>query len=341
MIVITLLTLVIIFTKDLVNAVVLSAAQSIFFVIALYLLLAVDVALVYLPVAVGGYSLIFLYAIGKTERFEKVAGYSRKLIFLSVMAFMLIAALLIGMLAGGYTGWIPREVTRPLARFVLRSTINHLNKTFWTSSPEAVSATVWDYRGLDTFFEIAVFYGSIAGCLALFRFIDVVFKERPIEKADVGLSIVAKASCKIIFALIAVASASLMLHGHLTPGGGFQGGSAFSIALMVVIIPLSQYFLRGLGLEERRLMLLRSIGLTLIALLILLPAALGGYIFQNQAKLWADFGYPTIIGGFWTSGSIFFLNLFDGMAVAAGFAIIFLILSIPEECFKRLMKVKP
>ena len=65
-------TYLVIKTKDLIKAVVFSAIQSIAYSLAFYLLAAPDIVLAYLAVSVGIYSVLLLYAISKTERYEEV-----------------------------------------------------------------------------------------------------------------------------------------------------------------------------------------------------------------------------------------------------------------------------
>jgi len=343
----TILAYMAVMTRDLVKAVIFLACQSVFFSIALYCMLAIDIVLVYLPVAVGVYSVVFLYAVRKTEAVEMaVAGRSITMLLAVAAGAVIATGLIMNAILNGLTAWTPSEMLRPLAKFIIRSTINSNETMYWTASPEAVTATVWDYRGLDTFFEIIVFYGALAGCLALFRFIDVVFSEKVKASTtafgEKGLSIIAKVVCKVIFALISITAINIAVHGHLTPGGGFQGGAVYVVGPLLTMVALSHYFLRSLGYEERRLILLRSISLLAIALIALLPAILYGFIFQNQYKPWSTFtGYPPHIGYVWSSGSLMFFNILDCIAVATGFCVVFLVLSIPEEYFKELLRVRP
>ncbi len=60
-----------VFEKDLVKAVIYSAIQSTAYTILFYLLMAPDIALVYIPVAVGLTPAVILFLIKKTERFEE------------------------------------------------------------------------------------------------------------------------------------------------------------------------------------------------------------------------------------------------------------------------------
>ncbi len=57
--------------RNLVKAVVFSAIQSTIYAFIYYLLMAPDIVLVYIPVAVGLYPAVVLILISKTEREEK------------------------------------------------------------------------------------------------------------------------------------------------------------------------------------------------------------------------------------------------------------------------------
>lgn len=56
--------------RDLIKAVIFSALQSTVYAILFYLLMAPDIALVYIPVAVGLYPAVVLFLIKKTEKIE-------------------------------------------------------------------------------------------------------------------------------------------------------------------------------------------------------------------------------------------------------------------------------
>ncbi|OYT50045.1 MAG: sodium:proton antiporter [Desulfurococcales archaeon ex4484_204] len=56
--------------RDLVKAVIFSAIQSTAYAFMYYLLMAPDIALVYIPVAIGLYPAVVLFLIKKTERYE-------------------------------------------------------------------------------------------------------------------------------------------------------------------------------------------------------------------------------------------------------------------------------
>lgn len=58
-------------SRDLVKAAVFSAGQSAAFALAFFMLMAPDIVLAYVAVAIGIYTVVLLYVINKTERFEE------------------------------------------------------------------------------------------------------------------------------------------------------------------------------------------------------------------------------------------------------------------------------
>lgn len=215
---------------------------------------------------------------------------------------------------------------RPLGEFYLE---NSYFGDYSAKSPEVVTSILWDYRGVDTLFETAVFFLAIIGSLSLFRLNKKQEKEAKgrSEKVE-GLTLVIKTVTKVIVAMILAVSASIALHGHLTPGGGFQGGSALAVAPLLIIAAYSKYALEENGLNKTRALILRSIGLIGIALIALLPLIKGGFIMQNQPI------FP------WLGGSLIFYNLFEYLAVGAGFTAVFLLLAVPEKTFKEILGVR-
>ncbi|MEM0232906.1 MAG: hydrogenase subunit MbhD domain-containing protein [Candidatus Nezhaarchaeales archaeon] len=59
-------------SRDLLKATIFSAAQSATYALIFFLLMAPDIVLAYIAVAIGIYTVILLYIISKTERYEEV-----------------------------------------------------------------------------------------------------------------------------------------------------------------------------------------------------------------------------------------------------------------------------
>lgn len=248
-------------------------------------------------------------------------------------------------IASQATGTIPQVGLRNLAQYYVGNTLNGGNRTIWAASPEAVTAIVWDYRGFDTLFETSVFFLAIISCIAAF---EVEMPARPKNKTDkqpeLGLSIIVKVVTKIIGLIIVVVSASIALHGQLTPGGGFQGGAALAVLPILFIMALSRFALQDRKVNRTSMLVLRSLGLLGIGTTVVLPLIIGlvthngAYIMQNQIKPGASVSLPSMIADRMMGGSLWLLNLSEFLAVGAGFTLTFVLLSLPEDTFKKILE---
>ncbi len=217
----------------------------------------------------------------------------------------------------------PPEKVRPLGEFYLR---HSYFGNYTAKSPEVVTSIVWDYRGLDTVFEVTVFFLAIMGGLTIFR----LEKKKTVEQqVSGGMTLIVKLASKILSVLIIAVSASIALHGHLTPGGGFQGGTALAIAPLLIIAAYSRYALEKHGLTYLKAVVIRSTSLLFLWIVVILPLLNGYYLMQNQPF------YPSRFYNQLISGSLFYYNLLDYIAIGMGFTAIFLYLSIPEEIYKE------
>jgi len=225
----------------------------------------------------------------------------------------------------------PPENLHPLGKYYLENSYfgKHSAK-----SPEVVTSILWDYRGVDTLFETAVFFLAIIGSLTLFRLSKEQAEEAKQGQPKPQLPEPVVVVTKLTVAMILAVSASIALHGQLTPGGGFQGGSALAVAPLLVIAAYTKYALEKNGLDKTRAIIIRSIGLLGIALTALTPLLANGYIMQNQPI------FPGEALGVPLGGSLVLYNIFEYLAVGAGFTAVFLLLSIPEKKFKKFLGVR-
>lgn len=242
-------------------------------------------------------------------------------------------------------GIYPFYNLRLLGTSYLFYTLNK-NSDFWAASPETVTAILWDYRGLDTVFETSVFFLAIISAVALFRLspsLEKEFKKLGEKMGDLGLSLIVKLVTKLILVMIIAISASIALHGQLTPGGGFQGGSALAVAPILLIVGLSVWFTERIGFRKNVALALRTIGLVSITLLALIPListtimGINSYIMQNQPKPGAPFSYPVKVADVY-GGSLLLYNVAEYLAVANGFLVTFILLATPELIYFKALK---
>jgi multicomponent Na+:H+ antiporter subunit B len=92
-----------------------------------------------------------------------------------------------------------------------------------------VTAVVLAYRGLDTLGELSIlFAAATAGGLVLGA-AHGGSHQRP-------AGFVLRAGADLLFPLLLVVGLYIVMHGHLTPGGGFQGGVVLAAAFFLPLL---------------------------------------------------------------------------------------------------------
>ena len=121
----------------------------------------------------------------------------------------------------------------------------------------------------------------------------------------------------------------IIAHGHLTPGGGFQGGAVIVSGVVMLLVAFNHQEVKQV-LRERTLSIMESTGaLIFIALAF---AGIGAAFFHNFLVGTPIFGRipPTgpNPGDFWTGGVIPLMNLAVGLKVIAGLSAVVLAMAI-------------
>lgn len=103
-----------------------------------------------------------------------------------------------------------------------------------------VSAVVFDYRALDTLGEEFVLLAAVAGVSLLLRELPGEGKERADEDLP-GRNVPETSDAVRVFGLgqvvfVALYGLYMILHGHLTAGGGFQGGIVLASAFLLIYL---------------------------------------------------------------------------------------------------------
>jgi len=127
----------------------------------------------------------------------------------------------------------------------------------------------------------------------------------------------------LIFGLYVIA------HGHLTPGGGFQGGAVVVSGVVMLIVAFSSHDLKK-SLREHILTVMESTGALVFALLAV--AGISTTFFYNFLVGSPVFGRipPTgpNPGDFWTGGFVPLMNFAVGLKVIAGLCAVVLALAL-------------
>ncbi len=93
-----------------------------------------------------------------------------------------------------------------------------------------VTSVLLAYRGIDTLGELTILFGaSVAAGLVLGH-------RRSDAPADPDGGFILRAGADLLFPLLLVVGFYIILHGHLTPGGGFQGGVILAAAFFIGVL---------------------------------------------------------------------------------------------------------
>ncbi len=175
-----------------------------------------------------------------------------------------------------------------------------------------VTTVLLDYRAFDTLGEASVILASVAAISALLA------GSKP-ERTEQGLSPLVQTSIGYLAAVFWIFPVYIVFHGHLSPGGGFQGGVSLAVLVILVYVVFgstraSQHLTPSLlhGAESASALGFLLLGTVGIA---------QGFAFLTNAAA----GFPTGEPGRLVSGGVIpLLNLAIGIKVAAGLGSIYL-----------------
>ena len=109
------------------------------------------------------------------------------------------------------------------------------------NSANVVTSIVVSYRGFDTLGEVTVLFLAATGLGVILSRRKEGEEEEKEESKDEELSLIVKAASKILFPMIFLFGVYVFIHGHLTPGGGFQGGTIIATAYLMMFLSYSDF----------------------------------------------------------------------------------------------------
>jgi multicomponent Na+:H+ antiporter subunit B len=99
-----------------------------------------------------------------------------------------------------------------------------------TGATNIVTSVVLNYRGFDTLGEVTILFIAAIGLGAVLA----TQKKRKLEKKVTPASLILYTGCRFLFPLILLFGIYVFVHGHLSPGGGFQGGAIIASAFVLI-----------------------------------------------------------------------------------------------------------
>lgn len=116
-----------------------------------------------------------------------------------------------------------------------------------TGAANLVTSVVVTYRGLDTLGEVTILFLASAIIGLMLHADKSVRREKTHESSEFLTT-----ATHILLPVISLVGVYIFINGHLTPGGGFQGGAilASALILMVISFPDKKFSHRILDITE-------------------------------------------------------------------------------------------
>ncbi len=105
-----------------------------------------------------------------------------------------------------------------------------------TGATNAVTAIVVEYRGFDTLGEVTVLFTAATG-------VSLVLSMAARGKKKEEANLILKEGSKLVLPFIILTGAYIFIHGHLTPGGGFPGGSVVASGFLLMMLAYPKFFM--------------------------------------------------------------------------------------------------
>jgi len=183
-----------------------------------------------------------------------------------------------------------------------------------------VTAIIVTFRGLDTLGEVTVLFLTAA-------IVGLVLAKGKRKKREARRQPHLPPSgellgtgTRLLLPLILLFGAYVFTHGHLTPGGGFQGGAIIASAILMALLsnPLQKFSHRLISLIES------TSGIAFVTIGILGVLLAGGFL-DNRILPLGTFG------DLFSAGAIPVIYTFVGLKVGAEFSSMLVSLSETEE----------
>jgi len=207
-------------------------------------------------------------------------------------------------------GYVPDGSLNQSALYYAENTVSD------TGAANIVTAIIVTYRGLDTLGEVTVLFltAAIVG-LVLTRGANAG-EGKPMRESGELLS----TGAGLLVPLILLLGVYVFVNGHLTPGGGFQGGAILASGIMLVLLtePMRQF-------SHRLISVIESIsGLAFITVGV--AGILLGAGFLDNSLL-----PKGVLGELFSAGTIPLVYSLIGLKVGAEFSSMLVNLSETEE----------
>lgn len=151
-----------------------------------------------------------------------------------------------------------------------------------------------------------------------------------------GMSRIVKTISGLAFPLILIYGFYIIAHGHLTPGGGFQGGAIVASGCVMIVVAFGSSWTMK-KIKEENLSVIESVGAVSFIGLAFLGLIFGGVFFNNylanQGGLFGEAAQG--LANINTAGTLPLMNFAVGLKVIAGLFAIVLVMAYATSNLKE------
>lgn len=178
-----------------------------------------------------------------------------------------VVALLAAVFAQVIWAHVEPDALRPLAANYVRLSPESL------TTPNVITGILMAWRGFDTLGEVAVLY-MVAASLGLLLQPVGTFGAAAAAAPPLDAGEIVDSGRQVLFPMILTFGAYVILNGHLSAGGGFQGGAIVASGVMLLMIanPAASVNVAALSLLES------TVGVLFVAIGILGMVSAGGFL---------------------------------------------------------------
>lgn len=217
-------------------------------------------------------------------------------------------ALILASIAIGYT---EQQTLRPLAESYVRLVPQDLG------APNVITGILLTYRAFDTLGEVAVLFMVAAGVGLV---LTASGKSSNAKSSHAGgkdaehktpASEIVQSATQIMVPLIAIFAAYIIMNGHISAGGGFQGGAVIASAVLLLLLANPSQ-----ALNNAFLSITESLAGVLFVCVGIAGLIFAGGFLDNRVLPLGQFG------AFFSAGAIPVLSVLLGIKVGCELAVI-------------------
>ena len=173
-------------------------------------------------------------------------------------------------------------------------------------APNVITGILLTYRAFDTLGEVAVLFMVAAGIGLLLSAGGELqsLKEPPATE-------IVQNGAEVLVPLIAIFAAYIVMHGHLGPGGGFQGGAVMASCVLLLLLAKPDY-----RIKLAHLSFIESLAGLLIVVVGIAGIVLASGFLDNRVLPLGEFG------ALFSAGAIPVLSVLRGVKVGCELSVI-------------------